>query len=438
MTDGLDDATETVAEHVAASAADPSEPGAKARKSRKAALQPDAEPGHCANCGTKLQGPVCHHCGQLDDEFHRPVRGLIGEIIEGFFALDGRVARTIPNLLLRPGRVTREYLQGKRARFMPPFRLYIIASLTFFLLLPFLTNSFELGEPNLALSEAAEFEQRLNEALDEGTLTPEQAEEARAVFDQFGLGAVFPDLEERLQNEAGQAEPEATTGADPPADPTEEVPASEDVAPTEEIDPADAAGSPLQLSLQRGDGTEGVFELREDDATTTAREIREYLVPEEFGQAPAEDTAPLSVRTFLADRAVRIAEDPGAIFEEALEWVPRIMFALVPVYALLLSLTYAWRRGFYFYDHLIVSVHFHSALFLTMTILYLASYVLPGALLFLVWVFYSHFYLYKIHRVVYERHRALAVLRTLALSFVYGIVLTVALAITLLLGALSV
>ena len=131
----LDETAQTAGEHVAAAAAEPAR-AARARPSRPAELAPDAPQGVCANCSTPLQGPVCHQCGQLADEYHRPVRGLVGELIEGLLALDGRVARTLPNLLARPGRITRDYLKGRRARYMPPFRLYIVASLIFFLLVP--------------------------------------------------------------------------------------------------------------------------------------------------------------------------------------------------------------------------------------------------------------------------------------------------------------
>jgi hypothetical protein len=438
MSDGLDEAADTAAEHVAASAADPSAPGAKARPSRTATLRPNAEPGHCANCGTKLQGPVCHHCGQLDDEFHRPVRGLAGEIIEGLFALDGRVARTIPNLLLRPGRITRAYLKGQRARFMPPFRLYIIASLVFFLLAPLATNSFNVEDAELlpgALETSGEARQIINEAIESGDLTPEEVAETRAALDQLGLGGLIDDIEARVEAQSDEAGAEATTGADPSADPAEGE-APEPQAPAGAPEREDGA-APLELGLERGDGAEGLFSLGDGDGETTAEAIRRFFVPESFGEPAPENAWPRPVRAYLGDRFARVAEDPGAWLEEAADWIPRIMFAMVPVYALLLSLTYAWRRGFFLYDHLIVSVHFHAALFLSMTVFYLASYALGGWMV-LAFLIYSNLYLYRIHRVVYERGRISSVLRTLALDFVYAVMLALGLVATLLLGALAV
>ena len=87
---------------------------------------------HCQNCGTELEGQFCHVCGQLNDDFHRPFWKLLKEGASDMLALDSRAARTIPALLFRPGRVTKRYIDGERARFVPPFRLYLLTSVLFF------------------------------------------------------------------------------------------------------------------------------------------------------------------------------------------------------------------------------------------------------------------------------------------------------------------
>jgi hypothetical protein len=93
-----------------------------------------APPGTpCANCGTVLQGPWCHACGQLGEDFHRSIIRLAGEVIEGLFHLDGRLWRTLPDLMIRPGRLTRAYLEGHRAPQIPPLRLFLVVLLGVFL-----------------------------------------------------------------------------------------------------------------------------------------------------------------------------------------------------------------------------------------------------------------------------------------------------------------
>jgi hypothetical protein len=87
----------------------------------------------CANCATPLQGPWCHACGQSGEDFHRSIFRLCAEIVEGLFHMDGRLWRTLPDLMLRPHRLTRAYLEGHRAPQIPPLRLFLVVLLMIFL-----------------------------------------------------------------------------------------------------------------------------------------------------------------------------------------------------------------------------------------------------------------------------------------------------------------
>src|SRR6185312_10961961 len=84
-----------------------------ARSRRKHAPAPGAA---CANCGASLQGPYCHACGQNADAHKRSILHLVGEAIEGLFEFDGRLWRTLPALFFRPGRLARDYIEGRIAR----------------------------------------------------------------------------------------------------------------------------------------------------------------------------------------------------------------------------------------------------------------------------------------------------------------------------------
>ena len=86
----------------------------------------------CANCSTPLQGPYCHHCGQLVESFHRSIGHLAEETVENLLHLDGRIWRTLPRLVLKPAELTRDYLEGRRAGQIPPLRLFLVVVLLFF------------------------------------------------------------------------------------------------------------------------------------------------------------------------------------------------------------------------------------------------------------------------------------------------------------------
>ncbi len=86
----------------------------------------------CQNCGETVSQSFCPSCGQVVEERRGPLVGLVGDFISEVFSLDGRHVRTAVGLPM-PGRLTQLYLEGKRASYVSPVRVYIVASLLFFL-----------------------------------------------------------------------------------------------------------------------------------------------------------------------------------------------------------------------------------------------------------------------------------------------------------------
>ena len=86
----------------------------------------------CPNCSATLVGPYCAQCGQHAHESARSLHVLFHDAWHLITHLDGRVWSTLLPLLIRPGRLTREYFADRRARYVPPFRLYFIISVAFF------------------------------------------------------------------------------------------------------------------------------------------------------------------------------------------------------------------------------------------------------------------------------------------------------------------
>lgn len=87
---------------------------------------------HCENCGTELRGEFCHVCGQRGVEIRRPVIGLAQDIIVETLAVDGRLLRTLKGLFINPGQVAKDYVDGHRMRYSPPFRIFLFFSLVYF------------------------------------------------------------------------------------------------------------------------------------------------------------------------------------------------------------------------------------------------------------------------------------------------------------------
>jgi len=86
----------------------------------------------CANCGAPLGGHFCALCGQRA-HVHRSLLHLVEELLHGIFHFETKAWRTLPMLMFRPGRLTREYIDGKRARYVGPLPLFLFMMFAMFL-----------------------------------------------------------------------------------------------------------------------------------------------------------------------------------------------------------------------------------------------------------------------------------------------------------------
>lgn len=80
----------------------------------------------CLNCGTALQGSHCHQCGQAA-HVHKTLGAFFHDFLHGVFHFEGKIWRTIPALVFKPGKLTREYIDGRRASYVSPIALFLFA-----------------------------------------------------------------------------------------------------------------------------------------------------------------------------------------------------------------------------------------------------------------------------------------------------------------------
>ena len=101
----------------------------------------EREASHCRNCGAVVRGEFCADCGQregiADQRFLEVARDLASDFIE----FDSRFWRTLFPLVLRPGVLSAEYFDGRRARYLPPLRLYLVLSFCLFLYFSFAAST---------------------------------------------------------------------------------------------------------------------------------------------------------------------------------------------------------------------------------------------------------------------------------------------------------
>ena len=135
----------------------------------------------CLNCGTSLVGSHCHACGQ-PAHVHRSLGGFFHDLLHGVFHFEGKLWRSLPLLAWRPGKLTREYIDGRRASYVSPIALFLFVVFLTFAVFNLVVTPSQIGgkdsivTPVAAQAEAATLEDidRLEKELARATAKGEQ------------------------------------------------------------------------------------------------------------------------------------------------------------------------------------------------------------------------------------------------------------------------
>lgn len=294
---------------------------------------------HCENCGTKLEGPWCHRCGQHDFEFHRSFWHVFMEALETIFHFEGKFFRNIVTLLFSPGRLTADFNAGKRASQMPPFRLYIFVSFVFFLLI-FLGSDDEdfvrtSDKPKPGLSVNGEHVATIGGAWRDATTQVKDGDWK----DPNKLTAAIQEAAGKTQQAVADAEAARKAESAPAASPSTTAPAAAEEKPAEP--------KPKRL----------VDQIRE------AADQAKSGVEQAAGPI-AEEKKPESVR-YLEDSLKRLndPEHRHRVAESFKHHLPQMLMMCLPFFALFTRVLFR-KSGQVYLQHLVLAVHFHTFIYL--------------------------------------------------------------------------
>jgi len=120
----------------------------------------EAQPGNCLNCGAPLEGPYCHQCGQ-QAHVHRSLAAFWHDLAHGVLHFEGKIWRTLPMLVWRPGELTRRYIAGERARFVSPMALFLFSVFLMFAVFSLVGGPVAVGQGGLTRGGISPAEQRI-------------------------------------------------------------------------------------------------------------------------------------------------------------------------------------------------------------------------------------------------------------------------------------
>jgi hypothetical protein len=398
----------------------------------------------CANCHATLAGEYCAACGQRHEPHVHTVAHFAGEAFESISHADSRVWRTLLYLLTRPGRLTREFFDGRRVRYLPPFRLYLVISVLFFLVVGLGDSdrgpAIQIDKPNTAediaaLNKVADALESRKSGPGGPSTTGEIAAQLRALAREQ---AAELEAEKAKSAESKPKVVAAPLVAQPSPLPDEGTPAPAPPATAE----GDDAGADKAADTFAGELTEKIAQKKAekaasrlraadpdvDDAITLATgEEVEGGIEEFCRQFVAANSRDTSANDANRESVLRWCErfddkGVGAIGEALAQNIPRAMFVFLPLLALCMKLIY-WRPKRYYVEHLLFMVHNHAFVFLAATLVMLVG-MIPyvgdyAALLYWATFFYMAWYIYRAMRNVYGQSRGLTVVKYFTLGFVY-------------------
>ena len=305
------------------------------------AVAPPVPPAaRCANCGAVLHGPYCARCGQAADVHRRSVRHLLADLFQDVASFDSRILRTARALLFQPGELSLAFLQGRTQGYVPAVRLYLFVSLIFFIV---------LAAAHIALVQFG---------MQVVSVTPQIGRDGHVYVLRDG-------------------HPAPLAGAT-----------------------ADAEGHVIidgerSLTLRIGQTTNTIitpprFLLRIGAQKPAPPAVLAHL--RQIAEATRKDPGKGGggwMGTLALASVQALARDPAALNGALTEWLPRILFLLLPLFACLVALFHLGLRGqMFFVDHLVFSLNFHSFAFVALLLAaglaqLLAQWIL-GVLLLLV------------------------------------------------------
>jgi hypothetical protein len=333
---------------------------------------------HCENCGAPLTGEFCPECGQHAIDYRRSIFRVLLDAADSFLNWDTKFLHSMNQLLIRPWQLTNDFNAGRRARYVHPLRLYLIASIVFFLLAraidwesqspiqltgedrtelaaslaKMVSNDSPLSAEQRAQVETA----RTKLAEAQGALTREEHDELKKTFRAYIKSSVV-----RKQISAEERAKMAMMMARLPRMPNvvaPEVPGP--VVPTPSTDSAIIPVPPMPPMPP----------MRPVIATPTPDGKDNFHFT--FGP-PNQKKSPFAI--WLEKQVKEKIGEDGArakLFLETLRSnIPAMMLCCIPLFAFILKVLYI-QKGRFYVEHLVYALHIHAFLYVGVIITSLA------------------------------------------------------------------
>ncbi len=289
---------------------------------------------HCLNCGQSLTKDqrFCPNCGQRNRESLETFGDLLKDFFSNVLAIDSRFGKTLVPFLIKPGQLTKRYLEGKRLSYANPIRLYLVLSLIFFLLVGFLATSLS-RKAEKAVADSPTKLEKTGGSMKKGLSVVKEKDTLNSDALTFSIDTSF-------------------------------------------IDSSD-------FENIEGDTSKGEFDWDKLFKYRQDLTISHQALMDTVGATKLKPTKKLVASQMIRILRSRPSDFIGFIFKN----LPFMMLVLVPLFALILKMLYI-RRNQYYITHLIHSLHIHSFAYLIYGIAVLLMLVFSMGLSASLWSYF--------------------------------------------------
>lgn len=311
---------------------------------------------HCENCGAQLSGPYCAQCGQHAVDYHRSLWRVLIDAADSFLNWDTKFFNTFGVLLTKPWKLTNDFNAGRRARYVHPLRLYLLASVAFFLMTRMVHMSDKivlrpedraeisnalatLTAPDSALpadrqAKIDSIRARITQA--NGAITAQERADLKNIIND----AINAKMKDKIQR-ADRARLKAALAMIPKAPKPPTAPAQaegDEAAPQLPALPSVAPSVPPPLDIRLAD---------DEKPKSPFESWLQNKVKERIGAGGANTK--LFIQTLRNN-------------------IPTMMLFCIPLFAFVLKVLYLRRRRFYV-EHLVYALHIHSFVYLAAVVI---------------------------------------------------------------------
>jgi hypothetical protein len=329
----------------------------------------------CLNCGTKLLDKFCHHCGQKDIPKRQSMGELFVNFLSSFFSYEGKFLQTTKYIITKPGYLAVEFNSGKRESYYHPARMYVFISFIFFLLF-FSLPEYSDEEPSLKQTEMADSVNNLN------VITGEE------FLNKGGLDSILQNVPMDSSDRAEIKQARTTIGE----------------------------------TKKKGNKKVGWSLSGSEYKNFAAYDSTQLTLPEEERDgwlARKLNYKGIEINQRYGDNMSEFGKDFVKSFKENFS---KVLFFLLPIFALILKLLYV-RRDYFYSEHLVFSIYSYNFFFLAGSLKMLFDLVPWLEWLGTILGFWIVFYLLFAMKKMYGQGWGKTILKFCIFFFVFSMVL---------------